>query len=86
MTSPGVDPDEPDHPAIVRIKEMLARGDLDKLDRMIKWQDSLEALGKLGMLMQWIVVKLAVGVAWAAGLLASYGVLTGELQKWLTQR
>lgn len=86
MPSPGVDETEPDHPAWVKLKEMHEHGDFEKLERIVDLWDSFETLGKVGMFLRWAVVKIAVGIAWSAALLASYGVLTGELQKWLSQK
>ena len=71
------------HPAWVLLKEMHAQGDFQSISEMVKVWLVIKSLGRFGKILKWIIVKLAMGVAWLAGLAISWGVLTGELQKWL---
>jgi hypothetical protein len=54
-----------DHPAWVKLKQMHDHGDFEKLERMVKLYDGLEAMGSLGSL----VTKVLI---WCAGLGGGY--------------
>ncbi len=45
-----------DHPAWKRIKAMYDRGDIDRLDRMLRRDEAYEAMGKIGKLVQTTVL------------------------------
>ena len=65
--TPMNEEDEKDHPAWTRLKAMHDRGDFDKIDRMVKFWDALETLGRVGDLARRIILWLGVMfAAWFA--------------------
>jgi len=81
MPSPITDETEGDHPAWVRLKSMHDRGDLQKLERMVEFWDSLETMGRAGDLIRRAIVMLGKVLMWFAALFAAWLAATGDLAK-----
>ena len=65
--SPMTDETEEDHPAWKRLKAMHDRGDFDKLDRLVKFWDALETMGRVGDLIRRAIIWCGViFAAWFA--------------------
>lgn len=69
-------PDEDEHPGVVKIKAMWERGEFEKLDRMIRWWEALENLGKLGEVFKRFII-------WCGIIAGGYFALTGQLTEWI---
>ena len=77
MPGPHIsDETEEDHPAWIRIKAMHDHGDFDKIDRMVKVWEGLEALGSMGSI-------LAKFLMWCSIIGGAYLALTGHLAEWV---
>lgn len=53
-------PSDDDHPAWIKLTELHARGDIETLERMVKFWEALEAFGRLGDLLRRLVIWLGV--------------------------
>ena len=49
---------EAEHPAWLKIKHMYEQGDLETLDRMIQREEAFIAMGRMGKLLQAILIWL----------------------------
>ena len=76
VVSPGVDDTEPDHPAWVKLKRMYDRGDFEKIERMVKFWEALEAFGQLGDMLKRAIIWLGI-------IIAGYFAFTEWVVKWL---
>jgi len=71
MTEP-----EPDHPGVARIKAMFERGDLDTLERMVRFWEALEKLGILGDMLRRFII-------WTGIIAAGYLAVHGAISDWV---
>ncbi len=62
---------------------MHARGDFDKIDRMVQYFDSVETLGRAGEMLRKTVVMAGKVVLWFSGLIGAWLLLSGQLTKYL---
>lgn len=74
--TPISDETEADHPAWVRVKSWHDRGDLERIEKMVKVFEGLEAMGTVG---SWIAKFLM----WCAVLGGAYITVSGTLEAWV---
>jgi hypothetical protein len=67
---------ENDHPAWLKLKAMHERGDIDKLENMVKFWESLEAFGRLGDMLRRALI-------WLGAIFAAYFVFTEYIAKFI---
>ncbi|MEN6306080.1 MAG: hypothetical protein ABFD96_25365 [Armatimonadia bacterium] len=67
---------ESEHPGVTRIKQMYDRGDLDTLDRMVRFWEALENLGLLGDMLRRFIL-------WSGVIAAGYLAASGYITEWI---
>lgn len=69
-------PPDVEHPGVTKIKEMYDRGDFETIDKMVKWWEAFENLGRLGDLLRRFIL-------WSGIIAGGYFALTGHLTEWI---
>lgn len=65
-----------DHPGVTRIKQMWDNGDFETLDKMVKFWEALENLGRVGDLIRRFIL-------WCGVIAGTYFVVSNYLYEWI---
>jgi hypothetical protein len=65
-----------DHPGVTRVKQMWERGDFETLDKMVKFWEALENLGRLGDMIRRFII-------WFGVIAGGYLAFSGWFTEWL---
>jgi hypothetical protein len=68
--------DHKDHPGVKKIKEMYDHGDFETIERMVKFWEAMESLGKLGEIIKRFIM-------WTAVIATAYFAASGAIEAWV---
>jgi hypothetical protein len=65
-----------EHPGVARVKQMWEHGDFDTIDRMVRFWEALENLGRLGDLLRRFIL-------WSGVIAGGYLAANGYITEWI---